>query len=175
MAEASDAARRAAYAGHHHWISLGHTDPFAPAEQTGLDSPGTTALALVALAAWGVVLVTRGVVRRAVALLGALAAIAPVPALWHTLHHLESTHAGSHGTAWPWIALVGSLVSFVAAVVAVRKAPHWPEMGAKYDAPADAAAAVHTQEPLEEQSSLELWKSLDEGRDPTQDQDPPRD
>lgn len=165
----------AAYAGHRDWISLGHRDPFAPADQTGLDSPATTALALVALAAWGVVLVTRGIVRRAVALLGALAAIAPVAALWHTVHHLESTHAGSHSTVWPWLALAGSLVSFVAAVLAVRTAPQWPEMGAKYDAPADAAAAAHTHEPVEEQSSLDLWKSLDEGHDPTQDQGRPQD
>jgi len=165
----------AAYSGHKHWITVGHTDPFATAQagqQIGLDSPATTALALVALAAWGVVLVTRGWVRRAIAVLGGLAALAPIPGIWGTRHHLLTSNAGSHATVWPWIALVGLLISVVMAVVALRKAPQWPEMGSKYDAPVGhAGVAAQAHQPLEEQSSLDLWKSLDEGHDPTQDQD----
>jgi hypothetical protein len=41
-------------------------------------------------------------------------------------------------------------------------------MGSKYDAP---TGPVVTRRPVQEQSSLELWKSLDEGQDPTSDQD----
>jgi len=165
----------AAYSGHRHWIELGHTDPFATAQagqQAGLDSPAATALALVALAAWGVVLVTRGWVRRGVAVLGGLAALGAIPGVWTTRHHLLTSNADSHATAWPWIALVGVLISLVMTVVAVRKAPQWPEMGSKYDAPVGRAdVAGQRRQPLEEQSSLDLWKSLDEGHDPTRDQD----
>lgn len=165
----------AAYSGHKHWIKLGHTDPFATAQagqQVGLDSPATTALALVALAAWGVVLVTRGWVRRGVAVLGGIAALAAIPTIWTARHHLLSSNADSHAGAWPWIALVGLLISLAMVVVAVRKAPQWPEMGSKYDAPVgQAGSTAATHQPLEEQSSLDLWKSLDEGHDPTQDQD----
>ena len=53
-----------------------------------------------------------------------------------------------------------------AAVAAVRLAPAWPEMGSRYDAPAThgpSAAAT----PAEERTSLDLWKSMDEGDDPT--------
>ena len=42
---------------------------------------------------------------------------------------------------------------------------HWPEMGSRYDAP--GAAAATAAGPPEEQTSLDLWKALDEGRDPT--------
>lgn len=159
----------AAWAGHHPWIAGAKDDPFSQTQGASLDSPATTALALVALAAWGVILVTRKHVRRIVAILGGLAAIAPVPALWGTRHHLLSTHAGSHGTGWPWVALVALLLSWLMFVVAVLKAPAWPEMGAKYDAPAGASAGTASAVPLEEQSSIDLWKSLDEGHDPTTD------
>ena len=57
----------------------------------------------------------------------------------------------------------------VQAVAAVRLVSSWPEMGSRYDAPADAATAAREQGPATEQ---ELWKALDEGRDPT---DPERD
>lgn len=157
----------AAWAGHHPWIAGAQDDPFAQAQGTNLDSPATTALALVALAAWGVVLVTRRHVRRVVALLGAIAAIAPVPAIWSTRHHLLATHDASHGTGWPWVALIALVVSFLASAVAVVKAPAWPEMGAKYDAPTGAEHTATTDVPLEEQSSIDLWKALDEGTDPT--------
>lgn len=152
----------AAWAGHHPWVKAPAEDPFSQA-QSNVDSPGITALALVALAAWGVVLVTRGMARRLVAILGVVAAGAPIPAIWATRHHLLSTHDGSHGTGWPWVALAGLVVAVVCFVVAAMKAPLWPEMGAKYDAPTAATSTA----PLEEQSSIDLWKSLDEGTDPT--------
>ncbi len=66
-------------------------------------------------------------------------------------------------TAWFWAAAVGTLGSLVATVLAVRWVPHWPEMGSRYDAP---GAADRTPE-AEEASSLDLWKAMDEGRDPT--------
>jgi uncharacterized membrane protein (TIGR02234 family) len=137
--------------------------------------PLVTALGLVALACWGVVLVTRGRVRRAVAalatlaalgaLVAALAAYAQVPDQFRS----ELAQVGvpdpqlSH-TAWYWAAVLGALLATLAGALAVAWVPSWPEMGTRYDAPGAAPAPVV---PPEEQSSLDLWKALDEGRDPT--------
>jgi hypothetical protein len=41
--------------------------------------------------------------------------------------------------------------------------PQWPEMGRRYDAPTDAPATQEIE------SDRDLWKALDEGRDPTRD------
>jgi uncharacterized membrane protein (TIGR02234 family) len=139
--------------------------------------PLVTGLALVVLACWGVVLVTRGRVRRAVAALATLAAAGAVAAAvagyWQVGDQLRDQLTGvgitdpSVGhTGWYWAALVGAVVSLAAAVLAVAWAPAWPEMGARYDAPAARPSATPTGEP-EEQSSLDLWKAMDEGRDPT--------
>jgi uncharacterized membrane protein (TIGR02234 family) len=138
--------------------------------------PLVTALGLVVLACWGVVLVTRGRVRRAVAALGTVAAAGAVVAvlaayptvtddLRAELAQVGITNAEVGHTPWYWLALVGAALAVLAGVLAVLWAPQWPEMGSRYDAPTgkpDAPAA-----PTEEQSSLDLWKALDEGRDPT--------
>ena len=68
-------------------------------------------------------------------------------------------------TVWYWAAVVGALLAGVAGALAVAWVPAWPEMGTKYDAPGSAAPAPVV--PPEEQSSLDLWKAMDEGRDPT--------
>ena len=138
--------------------------------------PAAGALALVVLACWGVLLVTRGRVRRAVAVLGVLASLGLVAAVvlgWSSVvDSLRSAYAGIavsdvsvHHTWWFWAAAVGAVVSVVATALAVRWAPEWPEMGSRYDAPGSGAAAPVAAP--EEQSNLELWKAMDEGRDPT--------
>ena len=129
------------------------------------------------LACWGVVLVTRGRVRRAVAALGTIAAVGALvaalaaysqvpdqfrdelalvgisdPELSHTVLVL-----GRRGSAPCSPPCAGAL--------AVAWAPAWPEMGTRYDAPGSAPAPPAV--PPEEQSSLDLWKAMDEGRDPT--------
>ena len=152
----------AAYAGSKAWIALtGLATPIATANGD-LTSPATTSLALVALAAWGVVLVTRGWARRAVAVLGGIAALGPLPGLWGSTHHLIVTHPTSHATAWPWVAAVALVLGFAAAVLAVMWAPSWPEMGRKYDAPRAPAD-------LDGDDNTGLWRELSEGRDPTED------
>ena len=138
--------------------------------------PLVTALALVVLACWGVVLVTRGRVRRAVAALGTIAAVGALAAALAAYSQVpdqfrdELALVGikdpelSH-TAWYWVAVVGAVLATVAGALAVAWAPAWPEMGTKYDAP--GAAPAPPALPPEEQSSLDLWKAMDEGRDPT--------
>ncbi len=134
------------------------------------DLPLATTLSMVVLAAWGVVLVTRGRVRRAVAVLGALASsgvLATVVAGWWQLPDGVSDELARVGarpeielTAWYWVALGAAVLSAAASVAAVWLVPAWPEMGDKYDRP--------TGPPAEQaDDDLALWKALDEGRDPT--------
>lgn len=151
-------------------VGLSYTD-------TG-EMPVAGALALVALACWGVLLVTRGPVRRVVALLTAVASAGILAAIvvgWSQtadqFHDqvaaydvaVEVTHTG-----WWWATLAGALLCLAAAVLAVRLTPQWPEMGRRYDAPGAAAVSEHLDVAPEERSSLELWKALDEGHDPTE-------
>ncbi|WP_182526382.1 Trp biosynthesis-associated membrane protein [Nocardioides dongkuii] len=144
------------------------------------EMPLAGALALVVLACWGVLLVTRGRVRRAVAVLAAVAAVGTLVTVavgWSQAADqlredvvlLEGTLEVAH-TGWWWAALVGSVLSLVASVLAARLVPQWPEMGRRYDAPADAAAAPAAAQPdadAGDRSSLDLWRALDEGHDPT--------
>jgi uncharacterized membrane protein (TIGR02234 family) len=147
-------------------------DPVAAAGEM----PLALALSLVALAAWGVVLVSRGRLRRVVAGLGLLASAGLVATVVVGLLTLEdrvneailergsaSDVLASEFTAWFSAAAVAALASVVAAALAVAWSPSWPEMGGRYDAPGAASAEV----PPEERSNLDLWKSMDEGRDPT--------
>ena len=150
------------------WSTSGVVTPIGPPGQVTL--PLATTLSMVVLAAWGVVLVTRGRVRRAVAVLGVLAALGVlatvvwawwgVPdALLADLRALDD-EAGTEFTAWYWLALLGAVVSLAATVAAVRWVGSWPEMGTRYDSPTGRAAA-------DADDDLALWKALDEGRDPT--------
>ena len=137
--------------------------------------PAATALALVLLASWGVVLVTRGRVRRVVAALGVLAALGTlasvvvgwtsvVDALRNDLASVGVTGIEIGHIGWFWAAAIGAVLALAASVAAVVLVPGWPEMGSRYDAP--GVAAPPTPDP-EDQSSLDLWRAMDEGRDPT--------
>jgi len=148
-----------------------------PPDDTSASMPLVGALALVVLAGWGVVLVTRGRLRRIVALLGAAAALG---ALVVTLIGLSTTadavrddlvlvgvqDAVVARTAWAWLAVAAALASVATTAAAVRLVPRWPEMGSRYDAPGATA------EPADP-TSLDLWKALDAGRDPTLPPDAP--
>ncbi len=169
----------AAVASNRAWVvdaagSAHSSDPLGVVADAG-EMPLAAALSLVVLACWGVLLVTRRTVRRVVAVLGLLAAaglVATVVVGWTTLPDAvtdaiaEQRGSGdavaTDTTAWFWAAAVGALVSLVATALAARWVPHWPEMGSRYDAP----GADRPPEP-EDASSLDLWKAMDEGRDPT--------
>jgi uncharacterized membrane protein (TIGR02234 family) len=143
-------------------------------DDTGGHVPLAGALGLVALAAWGVVLVTRGRVRRGVAVLGAVVASGlVVTVVLGRSQALDSarkatvdlgrTPSGAHVTGWWWAALVAALLALAASAVAVRFCRRWPEMGSRYDAP---AAPAREPEP-EEMEDIDLWRAIDQGRDPT--------
>jgi uncharacterized membrane protein (TIGR02234 family) len=150
-------------------------DPTSPLVSYDAHLPLVSALGLVVLACWGVVLVTRRWVRRAAALLGAAAsvgALGTVLLAWSQVSDRLADEVAAVGvrgssvsvTPWYVLALVAALLSVAACAAAFVLAPAWPEMGSRYDAP--GATAVPEKAP-EEQSSLDLWKAMDEGRDPT--------
>ena len=137
-------------------------------------APLASALALVVLAAWGVLLVSRGRFRRVLSWLvtivaaGLLAAVvgavlAAPDAVLDAYEPYGVTDIDVQRTAWNWLALVGAMLSLGAAAIAVRDVGSWPQMGRRYDAP----GAPDAEPEPEERSNLDLWKAMDEGRDPT--------
>jgi uncharacterized membrane protein (TIGR02234 family) len=142
-------------------------------DRSGGHVPLAPALALVGLACWGVVLVTRGPLRRVVAWLAALAAIGLVAtavvgrgsaldSARHATVDLGRSPAGSHTTGWWYVALVAAVLALTAAALAVRHVATWPEMGRRYDAP----AAPREQDPAQ-MDDVDLWRAIDRGHDPT--------
>jgi uncharacterized membrane protein (TIGR02234 family) len=141
--------------------------------------PLAGALGLVALACWGVVMVTRRRARRIVAALGAVVGAGLVAtAVAGRGSALDSARGAYSGlgvdrttadlSVWWWLALAGSLVALAAAVAAVRLCPAWPEMGSKYDAPVTAPRRdIRTDPESGQPNELDLWRAIDEGRDPT--------
>lgn len=135
-------------------------------------APLVATLALVALAAWGVVLVLRGRVRRVVAAVGLLACAGALAAVVDAFDGAQDDAVtavldkGATGdvvvaslTGWYPAAGIGACVALVGFVVAIVRSPRWPAMGSRYDAPAARSAAPATDE--------DMWRALDEGRDPT--------
>ncbi|HYG93081.1 MAG TPA: Trp biosynthesis-associated membrane protein [Nocardioides sp.] len=170
-----------AIAGNQAWVeptSDAETGAVAQVASAAADasSPLATAVALVALACWGVVLVTRGRFRRLVAWFGVAVGLALVvvvtAAFVRAPERLDELFAvygavdtSVSRTAWSWVAVAGAVAALVAAVLGARDAGSWPQMGSRYDAPG-ADGRPQPAAP-EEQSSIDLWKSLDEGTDPT--------
>src|SRR3954465_5500465 len=125
--------------------------------------PAANALALVVLACWGVLLVTRGRVRRVVAVLAVLAALGLVAAVVVGFdaapEHVRDAYAqlgvpdpDVSRTGWYWVAVIASVLTLLTTLAAVRRVPGWPEMGRRYDAPAapeatDTQVAAHADVP----------------------------
>jgi hypothetical protein len=148
--------------------------PGVPDSDRAADMPLALALSLVVLAGWGAVLVSRGAVRRVCASLALLAALgvlacaaaAPFVLPGDLRHGLGMT--GDAGpttvTAWFVTAAVAGLVSVASLAVASVRLPQWPTMSSRYDAPTARPSGPH---------ETDLWKALDEGRDPTEAEGPP--
>ena len=178
------AAGLAAFAGHQPWASgtasggLGELSLTVEAGRV----PAANALALVVLACWGVLLVTRGRVRRVVAVLAVVAALALaatfVVGFGSAPEQVRDAYAevgvsdpDVGRTGWYWAAGVTIVLTVLTTLAAVRLVPGWPEMGRRYDAPVAAEAATSVEDGAatepEDQENLDLWKAMDEGRDPT--------
>lgn len=172
-----------AFGGNRDWVRI-DADARAEAAATLLwDStpalgqmPLAGALGLVTLACWGVLLVARGAVRRVLAALMVLASLGAV-AVWCVAlvqlgDEVEEHVTGAvlpgawsvEWTAWFPVSGVAALLALLAGVAAFRLAPSWPAMGSRYDAPGARAAAPVDLAGADE---ADLWKAIDEGRDPT--------
>jgi uncharacterized membrane protein (TIGR02234 family) len=168
-----------AYAATKPWVTVAGAESTvgvaAPAFDDVASSPLGTALAFVVLACWGVVLVTRGRFRRAVAALAVLAALGYVATVvWAPFslpeHLVEQVRVRTgavldetSSTGWFWLAAVAALLVLASTVLGLRLVRTWPEMGTRYDSPAGGRAAS-AEQPTE---NIDIWKALDEGRDPT--------
>ena len=137
-------------------------------------APLALALALVALAAWGVVLVGHAVTRRVALVLGLVACVGALVVSATLDGHEVAAQAladkgaqqvASYGhVGWYWVLRAAGVVQALLFVVALPRVRHWPTMSSRYDAPATRAA---------EPSETDLWKALDEGHDPTAPDDRP--
>mgnify|MGYP003920298705 CR=1 FL=1 len=179
------AAVAAAVAGNQEWARLddsggGATTAVASASVRLADAtaPPVTSLALVVLATWGVLLVARGRARRAVTWLGLVAALGVASfavVAWvrtpATLVDTTSVGLSASRTAWAHVGVVVGLAVLVTSALAVAWVSRWPEMGRRYDAPGAAdegTAAPADAVPAEDRTNLDLWRAIDEGRDPTE-------
>jgi uncharacterized membrane protein (TIGR02234 family) len=186
VAAGLSAAAFAALAGNQDWARLdGSADSSDPAVVRAATlladatAPPVTALALVVLATWGVVLVSRGRARLAVTWLGLVAALgvlvfavlawAQTPA---TVAEAAADGQDASRTAWAYLGVLAAAAAVATSAAAAASVGHWPEMGRRYDAPGGAAddgvAATRARVEDEEQTNLDLWRAIDEGHDPTE-------
>lgn len=160
--------------------------PKIEAAASGADLvPMAGSLGLVLLAAFGAVIATRGWLRRGIGLLivaSALVVLGTTAAPGGTDEVLRaglSARGWSGGgyastaTLWRWLSLLGAAGCIAAGAAVVRFGARWPTMGHRYDAPGRAAdpAEAPGQAGAEPDGSMpaeELWRALDQGRDPTQ-------
>ena len=163
----------AAFAGGRPWASADGPGTTL-VDSSGGHEPLAAALGLAGLACWGVLLVTRGWLRRGIAVLSVLVAVGlvgtSVVGRASTLRsartatvNLGSLPTGSHTTAWWYVALVAAVLALLAALLSVRYVPAWPEMGSRYDAP---TAAPQQPDPSQ-MEGIDLWRAIDRGHDPT--------
>ena len=169
------------------WASAGRAaESLSAAGLSGAgEEPLGLALALVALAAWGALLVTRGRFRVVIAGLGLLAAAGvvatalveggPVQDSVRTAvsDHLALSPKAAAAidvglTGWYWVSLLAAVVTVVAFALALRAIDRIPSMGGRYDAPGTLAQRART----EPRTQTEIWKALDEGVDPTEEPRP---
>jgi uncharacterized membrane protein (TIGR02234 family) len=146
----------------------------------------TTALGLVALAGVVAVIATRGVARRAV---GVLLALAGALLVWRSLSGLTAlstarirslvqakhsavgvdatfrpqvtVHAG-----WPVLSAVCAVLVLVAGVLIALRGQRWGTMSRRYEAPSGPATA-DAESVARARADASMWTALDRGADPT--------
>ncbi len=120
--------------------------------------PALSAMALVMLAGAGAILASRGLARRVVGVLIALAGLtAPVLAL------ASATRPGI-SMAWLLATALGGLVGAAAGVATTVRGRGWPAMGSRYE----RTTTPRTPEQGAGTDSTRLWDALDRGEDPTE-------
>jgi uncharacterized membrane protein (TIGR02234 family) len=151
-----------------------------------LDS-APSALSLVALAGVVAVLATRGISRRAV---GAVLALAGALLVWRSLSGLsmvsaararslvESRHSGVgvdpgvvpqvsvHGQ-WPLLSAACGLLVLAAGLLVATRGHGWAAMSTRYEAPSTAPLSADDAAATRTRADASMWTALDRGADPT--------
>jgi uncharacterized membrane protein (TIGR02234 family) len=152
--------------------------PSDSVDVTGTDAqPLVPALALVVVTAALAVLAASPRVRRAVGALTVLVAVAGALLVLLGGSSLDDavdsaveaspafTGSGSRdfdASVWVYVTVLAFVLAALLGAVTARFGGRWPTMGSRYEAPAARPA------PAAPQSDTDMWKALDEGRDPTQ-------
>lgn len=170
------------------FVALGRTWARARVAADGLPSdvvmvsgsdahPLASALALVVVTAAIAVLATGRRVRRGVGALVIAASVGAIVAMIDGRSALDSTLSDAvtaspaftgggsvlrTNTSWDLVAIAAFAVAAVLGAIVVAFASRWPTMSERYDAPSASPA------PVAPETEADLWKALDEGRDPTQ-------
>lgn len=140
----------------------------------------STAIALVALAGVVAVLATRGVLRRVV---GGLVAVAGAGLIWRgalalsavsaararslvASHHQTVSTSGTVPSvavhsAWPVLSSLCGVLVLGSGVLIAWRGHRWQVMSARYEATPEAAAEDQAR------AAATMWRALDEGDDPT--------
>ncbi|AGZ40348.1 hypothetical protein AFR_10295 [Actinoplanes friuliensis DSM 7358] len=132
--------------------------------RTGADlEPWVIGLALVALAGAGALLATRGIVRRVLGGLLALAGLGVAAGAIAGRAGLDTGSAGAGGVIWPVLCVLGGLLIVLGGLSAVRYGHEWPAMGARYERRV-SADQVEVDQRVDTRA---VWEALDRGDDPT--------
>lgn len=188
-------------------ITVGVAKPWVTANATVTGMPRLTvsvigadlaplagAMGFVLLAAFGAVLATRGVARRAV---GVVILVASLVVVWAAAHpggggrlvgealRAKGWTAGDYESstvAWRWVVFAAAMLCAGAGALVVSLGPGWATMGERYDAPATQAPddvaptaarragstpSTPSTPSVAPVSEVELWRALDRGHDPT--------
>jgi uncharacterized membrane protein (TIGR02234 family) len=65
---------------------------------------------------------------------------------------------------WRWLTFGASVAGVAVGLLVVTRGQHWPTMGSRYDAPTRGGGSEAGPEGSDD---ADLWKAMDEGRDPT--------
>ena len=126
-----------------------------------LDTPGAEALALVALAGAGALLLVRGWARTVIATLlvlvaaGVVTTMATIPSDYRWFSY-DGPPAVTR-SAWAWVGMGAGVLLGVAAVVAALRARRWPQPRRRYE----------SSGPSRPPGGADPWDALDRGEDPT--------
>jgi uncharacterized membrane protein (TIGR02234 family) len=116
--------------------------------RTGADAePWVVGLALVALAGTGALLATRGVVRRVLGGLLALAGAGVAAGAIVGRAGLDAGSAGAGAVVWPAVAVAGGVLVALGGAAAARLGHRWPTMSARYDRKPIAASSAQPVAP----------------------------
>jgi uncharacterized membrane protein (TIGR02234 family) len=154
--------------------------PIDRVQSSGADAaPVLVALAIVVIAAALAVVASGGWLRQLVGLvIASVAACAAVRALSVDIAgapmaravldspaNLGSVHLVPRVSAWPVVAGIAFVIAAVLGLLVVLFGRQWPRMGSRYDR-ASATAAAPTAQPAD-LDDADVWRALDDGRDPT--------